>query len=103
MAAVLTLDQTPVAGTVIRVSLKVINRQRVAKVMKVHVNAQIKEYNSSPAETFWENHSTVQLGPLEGRPLFLYRRAVAFEESIWKDCNVFNDQPDCFRRSKHSS
>ncbi|XP_077428919.1 transglutaminase 5, like [Vanacampus margaritifer] len=69
MAAILTLDKTPVAGGVIRFTLKVINRQPVAKMMKVHVNAQIKEYNSSPADTFWENHSIVQLGPLEVKVL----------------------------------
>ncbi|XP_051931082.1 transglutaminase 5, like isoform X2 [Hippocampus zosterae] len=69
LAAILTLDKPPVAGMVIHITLKVINRQRVAKVMKVHVNAQIKEYNNSPAETFWENHSTIQLGPLEVKVL----------------------------------
>ncbi|XP_077385943.1 transglutaminase 5, like [Festucalex cinctus] len=69
MAAILTLDKTPVAGGVIRFTLKVVNRQPVAKMMKVHVNAQIKEYNSSPADTFWENHNVVRLGPLDVKVL----------------------------------
>ncbi|XP_061543481.1 transglutaminase 5, like [Phycodurus eques] len=67
MAAVLTLDKAPVAGAVIRFTLKVINRQRVAKMLKVHLNAQTKEYNSSPADTFWEDHSLVRLGPSEAK------------------------------------
>ncbi|XP_061689510.1 transglutaminase 5, like [Syngnathoides biaculeatus] len=69
MAAVLTLDETPVAGAVIRFTLKVINRQPVAKMLKVHLNAQCKEYNDSPADTFWEDHSVVQLGPSEAKVL----------------------------------
>uniref|UniRef100_A0A3Q2YED2 protein-glutamine gamma-glutamyltransferase n=1 Tax=Hippocampus comes TaxID=109280 RepID=A0A3Q2YED2_HIPCM len=85
LAAILTLDKTPVAGAVIHITLKVINRQRVAKVMKVHVNAQIKEYNNSPAETFWENHSTIQLGPLEVKVLKQQIHPGQYEDVVGDD------------------
>lgn len=71
VAAFLTLDKAPVAGAPIRFSVKVINTQRVIKVMKVHMNAQVKEYNHSPSDTFWEAHGLTQLAPMEGSVTFL--------------------------------
>ncbi|XP_040058583.2 transglutaminase 5, like isoform X2 [Gasterosteus aculeatus] len=61
----LSLDKAPVAGEPVLFTVKVINKQRVAKAMKVHVNAQAKEYNHSASETIWENHGVVQLAPME--------------------------------------
>ncbi|XP_061894293.1 transglutaminase 5, like [Entelurus aequoreus] len=69
LAALLTLDKTPVAGTSILFALKVVNRQSAAKMMKVHLNAQTKEYNNSPSETFWEAHKVIELAPLEVKVL----------------------------------
>lgn len=66
----LTLDRAPIAGQPVDFTVKVINRQSVAKVMKVHLNAQAKEYNHSPSETFWETQGIIQLAPLEGNLLF---------------------------------
>ena len=47
------------------------NKQSVAKMLKVHVNAQAKEYDHSPSDTFWENHGVMQLAPMEGKYAFL--------------------------------
>lgn len=66
MLVLLSLDKAPVAGEPVLFTVKVINKQRVAKAMKVHVNAQAKEYNHSASETIWENHGVVQLAPMEG-------------------------------------
>lgn len=33
----------------------------------MHLNAQAKEYNNSPSDTFWETHGIVQLAAMEGR------------------------------------
>ncbi|KAM8914339.1 transglutaminase 5, like [Spinachia spinachia] len=63
----LSLDRAPVAREPVLFTVKVINKQRVAKVMNVHLNAQAKEYNHSPSETLWENHGVVQLAPMEVR------------------------------------
>lgn len=69
MEVFLSLDKAPVVGEPIRFTVKVINKQNVAKVMKVHLNAQAKEYNNSPSDTFWETHGAMQLAPMEGNLL----------------------------------
>lgn len=46
--------------------MSAVNTQNVPKTMKVHVNAQAKEYNHSPLDTFWETHGVLQMAPLEG-------------------------------------
>ncbi|RVE73053.1 hypothetical protein OJAV_G00045530 [Oryzias javanicus] len=65
----MSLDKAPVAGEPIRLTVKVTNRQNLAKTVKVHSNAQAKEYHNSPSDTFWENHEVIQLGPMEGKVL----------------------------------
>lgn len=66
----LILDKAPVAGEPVRFTVKVINKHRVAKMMKIHLNAQTKEYNHSPLDTFWETHGALQLAPNEGKFTF---------------------------------
>ncbi|XP_071351172.1 transglutaminase 5, like [Trachinotus anak] len=61
----LALDKAPLAGEPVSFTVKVMNKQSVAKRMKVHVNAQAKEYNNSPSDTFWETHGIIQLAPKE--------------------------------------
>lgn len=38
--------------------------------MKVHLNAQAKEYNHNPSDTFWETHGIIKLAPMEGKFAF---------------------------------
>lgn len=64
---ILSLDKAPVAGEPVSFTVKLINKQKVRKAMKLHLNAQAKEYNHSPSDTFWANSDIVQLGPMEGR------------------------------------
>ncbi|XP_034725500.1 transglutaminase 5, like isoform X1 [Etheostoma cragini] len=63
----LTLDNAPVAGEPVRFTVKVINKQKVAKKMRLHLNAQAKEYNNSPSDTFWETSGVLQLAPMEAK------------------------------------
>lgn len=88
MLVFLTLDRAPVAGEPISFSVKVVNKHSVAKMMKVHLNAQAKEYNSSPSDTFWEAHGVTQLAPMEGKKNFSlsYRLKV----SLLRDCCGFH-------------
>jgi len=67
MSVTLTLDRAPVTGLPVLVTVTVTNTEAVAKVIKVHLNAQAKQYNNSPSDTFWEDHSIVNLAPLEGK------------------------------------
>ncbi|XP_077459899.1 transglutaminase 5, like isoform X2 [Stigmatopora argus] len=85
MSAALTLDETPVSGGVLRLTLKVVNRQRAAKTLKVHLNAQTKEYNHSPGETFWEKHGILRLGPLEAKSLKLRIFPTEYEDLVGDD------------------
>ncbi|XP_045884696.1 transglutaminase 5, like isoform X2 [Micropterus dolomieu] len=63
----LTLDRAQVAGEPVCFTVKVINRQNVAKKMKVHFNAQAKEYNHGPSDAFWETHGVIKLAPMEAK------------------------------------
>uniref|UniRef100_A0A3P9B982 Transglutaminase 5, like n=1 Tax=Maylandia zebra TaxID=106582 RepID=A0A3P9B982_9CICH len=56
--------QIPIVGEPVSFSVKIMNKQNVAKMLKIHLNAQAKEYNHSPSDTFWENHGVLQLIPL---------------------------------------
>ncbi|XP_041802989.1 transglutaminase 5, like isoform X2 [Chelmon rostratus] len=67
VAVLLVLDKAPVAGEPIRFTVKAINKQSIAKMVKVHLNAQAKEFNHSPSDTIWENHSVIQLAPMEAK------------------------------------
>ncbi|XP_039972459.1 transglutaminase 5, like [Xiphias gladius] len=66
---ILTLDKGPVAGEPIRLTVKFINKQSVFKMMSVHLNAQAKEYNHNPSDTFWETHGIIKLAPMEVKVL----------------------------------
>lgn len=86
----LTLDKSPVAGEPIRFTVKVINKQRVPKKLIVHLNAQAKEYNHGPSDTFWENHGVMQLAPMEGK--FTSRldcRVMLYQDLVMNSAHLF--------------
>lgn len=89
VAVFLTLDKAPVAGEPVRFTVKVINKQSVAKMLKVHLNAQAKEYNHSPSDTFWETHGVIKLAPMEGKFTFVHR----VKCSLKMDCCGFKNLP----------
>lgn len=86
IAVFLTLDKAPVAGEPIRFTVNAVNKQKVAKVMKVHFNAQAKEYNHSPSETFWETHGIIEMSPMECK--FTPRLHISASENATKVFNV---------------
>ena len=63
----LTLEKAPVAGVPVVFRVTITNKEPVAKEIIEHLNAQAKQYNHSPSETFWEAQNVVQLAPLEGK------------------------------------
>ncbi|XP_026161610.1 transglutaminase 5, like [Mastacembelus armatus] len=69
VSILLILDKAPVAGEPILFKVKITNKHHVSKMMKVHLNAQAKEYNNKPSYAFWENHGIIQLAPLEVKVL----------------------------------
>ncbi|XP_041837034.1 transglutaminase 5, like [Melanotaenia boesemani] len=69
VSVVLALDKSPVVGEPICFTVKVMNQQSVSKMMKVHFNAQAKEYNHNPSDTFWDKNGVIQLAPMEVKVL----------------------------------
>ncbi|XP_047437950.1 transglutaminase 5, like [Mugil cephalus] len=65
----LALDKSPIAGEPVSFFVKLVNKQSVAKMVKVHLNAQAKEYNHGPSDTFWEKHGVIELAPREVKVL----------------------------------
>ncbi|KAM9409024.1 transglutaminase 5, like [Pholidichthys leucotaenia] len=81
----LSLDKSPVVGKPISFMVKIVNRHSVAKMMKVHLNAQAKEYNNSPSDTFWENYGIIQLGPREVKVLHQQISPDQYEDVVGDD------------------
>uniref|UniRef100_A0A3P8SRF2 protein-glutamine gamma-glutamyltransferase n=1 Tax=Amphiprion percula TaxID=161767 RepID=A0A3P8SRF2_AMPPE len=81
----LNLDKTPIAGEPVRLTVQVVNKDSVAKTIKVHLNAQAKEYNNSPSDTFWENHGVVQLAPMEVKALQQEISPAQYEDVVGDD------------------
>ncbi|KAI7807566.1 putative protein-glutamine gamma-glutamyltransferase 5 [Triplophysa rosa] len=61
----LNLLKTPVIGENILFNVTITNNESTHKELKAHVNAQNKEYNSNPTNTFWEAHNDLKLAPNE--------------------------------------
>ncbi|XP_068171540.1 transglutaminase 5, like [Antennarius striatus] len=85
VTAFLTLDKYPVAGEPVCFTVKIINTERVAKMMKVHINAQVKEYNHSPTDTFLETHGVIQLEPQEVKIIHQQILPVQYEDVVGDD------------------
>uniref|UniRef100_A0A3Q3VWI2 protein-glutamine gamma-glutamyltransferase n=1 Tax=Mola mola TaxID=94237 RepID=A0A3Q3VWI2_MOLML len=85
VAVFLFLDKGPVAGEPVRFSVKVINRQSVSKVIKMHLNAQAKEYNHSPSDTFWEAHHVIQMAPMEAKVFHQQILPAHYEDVVGDD------------------
>ncbi|KAM7422973.1 hypothetical protein PAMA_010823 [Pampus argenteus] len=71
MLILLSLDKAPVNGEPIDFTVQVINKQSAAKMVRLNVNAQTKEYNNDPSDTIWESQGIMQLAPMEVKVLSL--------------------------------
>ncbi|XP_044027309.1 transglutaminase 5, like isoform X2 [Siniperca chuatsi] len=78
----LTLDKAPVAGEPVCFTVKVINKQSIAKMMKVHLNAQAKEYNNSPSDTFWETQGVIKMAPMEAKVIHQQILPAQYEDVV---------------------
>lgn len=64
VAVSLSLLKAPVVGESIVFNVIITNNAPKEKVLKVHINAQHKEYNRNPtAATFWEIHNDLKIAP----------------------------------------
>ncbi|XP_059190223.1 protein-glutamine gamma-glutamyltransferase 5-like isoform X2 [Centropristis striata] len=61
----LSIDGVPSVGESISMSVTVTNQSSSPRVLMEHVNAQLKEYNKNPQESFWKTHKEVHMQPGE--------------------------------------
>ncbi|XP_076597691.1 protein-glutamine gamma-glutamyltransferase 2-like [Chaetodon auriga] len=59
----LNIDEVPSVGDSIIICVTVTNQSSSPRVLMEHLNAQLKEYNSSPQETFWKRDKEVHIQP----------------------------------------
>ncbi|XP_008316607.1 protein-glutamine gamma-glutamyltransferase 5-like isoform X2 [Cynoglossus semilaevis] len=77
------IEGKPTVGDSIRLCVMVKNTTTRPRALMEHVNAQVKEYNSNPKESFWKTYKELYLQPLESLavrhtiPLSEYESAVA--------------------------
>ncbi|XP_060930644.1 protein-glutamine gamma-glutamyltransferase 5-like [Limanda limanda] len=65
----LNIKGKPSFGDSIGMSVKVTNNSSEPRILMEHVDAQIKEYNSSPQGSFWKIHKEVHIFPYEALTL----------------------------------
>ncbi|XP_037099763.1 protein-glutamine gamma-glutamyltransferase 5-like isoform X2 [Syngnathus acus] len=61
----LTIDGEPTIGKSINLTVTVTNPTNSARLLKEHLSAQIKKFNSSPEKSFWASHQDVCIQPFE--------------------------------------
>lgn len=62
----LKMDRVPSLGDSIHMCVTVTNHSNKPRVLMEKVNAQLKEYNSNPQESFWKTHTKVHIQPHKG-------------------------------------
>jgi len=60
------MDGVPSVGENITMCVTVTNQSSSPRILMEHLNAQVKEYNSNPQESFWKTHKEVRIQPGEG-------------------------------------
>lgn len=63
----LSLDKVPSLGDNIAVCVTVTNQSGSLRILQEHVDAQLKEYNRNPQQSFWRTHKEVHVQPGQGR------------------------------------
>nr|XP_061802171.1 protein-glutamine gamma-glutamyltransferase 5-like [Nerophis lumbriciformis] len=61
----LTVDGEPTVGKSIELTVKITNLSNSTRLLMEHLNAQLKEFNGSPAKSFWKSHQELSIQPLE--------------------------------------
>uniref|UniRef100_A0AAY4ESZ8 protein-glutamine gamma-glutamyltransferase n=1 Tax=Denticeps clupeoides TaxID=299321 RepID=A0AAY4ESZ8_9TELE len=80
----LKIHTSPVAGESITFTITVTNQDSCMKTLKEHVNAQAKQYHSSPMHTIWDEHRIVTIAPCQTVeiPHSIPRQALLCEDLI---------------------
>ncbi|XP_044067999.1 protein-glutamine gamma-glutamyltransferase 5-like isoform X2 [Siniperca chuatsi] len=85
----LAIDGVPSVGDSIVMCVTVTNQSSSPRVLMEHLNAQLKEYNSSPEKSFWKTHKEVHIKP--GEVLTFYHTISPSEyESVLAGDHIVN-------------
>uniref|UniRef100_A0A8C2HMZ2 protein-glutamine gamma-glutamyltransferase n=1 Tax=Cyprinus carpio TaxID=7962 RepID=A0A8C2HMZ2_CYPCA len=80
----LQLLKAPVVGENISFNIIITNNDAAPKLLRKHVNAQNKEYNRNPTETFWEAHDDIKIGPKESKTVTT-KHEISFKHYMLKE------------------
>ncbi|KAM6930115.1 protein-glutamine gamma-glutamyltransferase 5-like [Lycodopsis pacificus] len=61
----LSIDGVPSVGESISMCVTVTNQSSSPRLLNEHLNAQLKEFNSNPEQSFWKSHKEVRIQPGE--------------------------------------
>ncbi|XP_061590885.1 protein-glutamine gamma-glutamyltransferase 5-like [Cololabis saira] len=70
----------PLLGQSIRLCVTITNRSSSPRALIAYVDAQMKEYNSNPQESFWKTHQAAHVQPHE---VLTLRPAILYSEYEW--------------------
>lgn len=73
-------------GESIRLSVTITNHSSSPRILKEHLNAQLKDYDSNPNITFWNMCKKVTIQPYEGEKLI--PRRYWFTDNVYTICTV---------------
>ncbi|XP_051915729.1 protein-glutamine gamma-glutamyltransferase 5-like isoform X1 [Hippocampus zosterae] len=59
----LTVQGEPTAGKSINLTVTITNLTNSTRLLREHLNAQLKEFNSGPEKSFWKSHQEVRIQP----------------------------------------
>lgn len=63
----LNLDKVPSLGDSITMCVTLTNQSGSPRILREHVDAQLKEYNCNPQQSFWRAHKEVHVQPGQGK------------------------------------
>uniref|UniRef100_A0A8D3A0H6 Transglutaminase-like domain-containing protein n=1 Tax=Scophthalmus maximus TaxID=52904 RepID=A0A8D3A0H6_SCOMX len=78
----LNINGKPSVGESVGVCVTVTNRSSRPRVLEEHVNAQVKDYNSSPQESFWTLHQEVHIHTFARSHLAVVIKDVQTQERV---------------------
>lgn len=66
MEVSLYIEGVPSVGDSVAMCVTVTNQSGSPRVLVEHLNAQLKEFDGGPQESFWETHNEVHIQPGQG-------------------------------------
>lgn len=82
----LNLDKVPSLGDSITVCVKLRNQSGSPRILREHVDAQLKEYHCNPQQSFWRAHKEVHVQPGQGRAGHAIAATLSKQRWTFEEC-----------------